>query len=233
MLQQNYVCVEKPVVQVDGPVLPQVVGQLLPRQEAGGAEQHPLRGLRLREADPVVGEGLPRLQGQIEARVTAQAEIHGLLILIPDPVADVEAVFLQPIADLIAEAEGVDVPGLGVVLHDHRAFQLALLLLPQHRVADEAVVPQGVAFAPVGIFPAPEPGHVGEDIHRPALPEGRVPLPEIFRAVGSADGPQLSPQGVDFHRQLIVVKQHGSFLLLDSAFIISQPMKKSKILFSH
>ena len=55
---------------------------------------------------------------------------------------------------------------------------------------------QGIAVPPVGVLPAGEAGHIGEEHRGPVLPDVRLAGPEVLGAAGPPDFLELGAQSL-------------------------------------
>ena len=158
--------------------------------EAGWSEFYTAQ-LALRELQEVILKGESFFQGNIDARMTAETEVHGFIVQIFHLHFHMQGAAFQIVADGEPEQEGIHGEIFGI------AFQgegYGILSLPggcELGGRGKTVDGKRICLAMVGIAAFGQTGNIGENVGRPVRPVSRISLPQIFCAADRADAHKL------------------------------------------
>ena len=171
----------------------------------GGVHIHPHGLARLGKVQLPVVKGAFAVQGNIEAGVSADAEVHlpGIPVFHQTGLADL--ISPESVAYVEGKMEGVHGKGLLVASQGEADGRVGLFGHGKVRADAEAVDGHGVGFSVQQVLPVGQAADVGEQVGVPPRPVSGVALPEVFGTVLD-DAVQNGTAGVEGYGQGVVVK---------------------------
>ena len=217
--QHDRVIVKKAVRKRQHAAVLQREGRVLAVHEAVFRKAHAYRLARRTKAQPVILKPEALFQRHIEARMPAQAEVHCSFVPVLHLVGDLQGAALQRVDH--PEDEVPQILRVGFLAARKRQHHARIRLFRKRKFARrrKAVDRQAVRLAVHLIAALPKSCDIWKQRQRPVAPVGGITLPEVLRAVASADRPQLRAQAARRNRQAVVFNriQHQRMLLITSS----------------